>query len=383
MGWGRLYIDTETSRGADSSSWGNNSGATPHNPLARRRTGIGLDMRASDIECLNIGASLRVNARQARQFPRQNLLAPTGRRARESAADRVPGPSDDFSDISGCSLGKDPSLHSARVTPKNLQSKPAGSSIPASGSRHLKHMALMVAKTIERPYTEAELNRTQLIALVVEHQCTNWKGTASQLSKENMQNLRKSLRDPSLGFMFLDPSMQATPTSHCLDVASFRAQFPTAFFRLFYQCFRNTNSRKTVQLFIADRRGTFEVSHTLQSIEVSVADFHNCKEGEWHAKAAEILHALQESIARLKGSGRLGVADRDDLRYTEYFVKLIADKDIVSAVTNPDATTRVKQPTTKEIAWLKEKLQALRVTFQANHNKVLQMWIGSNTGGLL
>ncbi|KAJ7260214.1 hypothetical protein C8J57DRAFT_1233231 [Mycena rebaudengoi] len=187
---------------------------------------------------------------------------------------------------------------------KDLQSEPAESSIPASQRRQWRDLT-------------PRLN--------LERQCANWKGTVSQLSKENMQNLRKTLLDPSLGLMFWDPSTYVTPTNP-----------PSTPVVTSASSIGNTNPRKTVQLLIADRRGTMDVLHTSQRIEVSLADLHDCNDGEWRARAAEVLQALQESLSKLEGSGPLDVPDCHDARYTEYFVKLIADEDIASAVMNPE-----------------------------------------------
>ncbi|KAJ7915895.1 hypothetical protein B0H13DRAFT_1871641 [Mycena leptocephala] len=186
---------------------------------------------------------------------------------------------------------------------------------------------------------------------------------------------------------------------------------------------KNEFKNKFLRLVIDDRRSILSTTSTSQRVDVKFIDCDQCMNGEWRANASELLIALQNSIGRLAGSGRIGVPDRLDSSYTEYFVEMITDEPTNILTTNPqflivpkdnrlnfrvdliagrhpestvnsqsliqpasaslmarpggsESTPRAsrRQPTEPEIEWLKRKIGARPgyVKFNASHNKVLQ-----------
>ncbi|KAJ7269492.1 hypothetical protein C8J57DRAFT_1227247 [Mycena rebaudengoi] len=143
----------------------------------------------------------------------------------------------------------------------------------------------------ERPYQESDfigLSQDKLVNLI-EREHRKWPGTQSQLSKANMEHLRRTLLDPSHGFtcsvsLPLPPSINA-------DVVT--AALPNSI-------------------------GVFQYSRPYAGMENGTL------------KRSDIFATIQASINKLQGSGRIGVPDRQDSSYTEHFVKFTADEDISS-----------------------------------------------------
>ncbi|KAJ7860627.1 hypothetical protein B0H13DRAFT_2355520 [Mycena leptocephala] len=77
---------------------------------------------------------------------------------------------------------------------------------------------------------------------------------------------------------------------------------------------------RVVQLLIQDRRTTSSKINVAQRVNLIVIDNLECQGNEWRASGVEIFKQLQISLGRLDGSGILGIPDRLNPEYTEYFV---------------------------------------------------------------
>ncbi|KAJ7442509.1 hypothetical protein B0H11DRAFT_2093975 [Mycena galericulata] len=159
-----------------------------------------------------------------------------------------------------------------------------------------------------------------------------------------------------------------------------------------------------------------------------MVDSKECEEGGWRVKSSDIISALQNSPGRLYGCGRIGVPAHFDGSYTEYFVQMNTDEPIGALAFDPEllviprnnrlhlrigripqgssqpvdpeqgwqasssvatateyvsgssgSVARIKEPTTREIEWLKDRVKILPgyTNFEANRHKNLQNLIYS------
>ncbi|KAJ7165492.1 hypothetical protein C8R43DRAFT_1164746 [Mycena crocata] len=210
-------------------------------------------------------------------------------------------------------------------------------------------MESLMEPLMERPYIEQDLEglkHAQLVALV-KRQIGKWKFTNSELSKAKKEVLVERLMDPQYGFTTNDPlpeSIRAannpdnttsvsapTGTQSPDNAVAVPTEMRTAMVNV------NEPVVKEIQLLIADVRSTFELVHTSRRIKVKIIDTEECQEGEWRANSSEILFALQNSIGKLDvtQSARVGVPDRLEPTYTEYFVHLIPNEPTENLTTNP------------------------------------------------
>ncbi|KAJ7635954.1 hypothetical protein DFH06DRAFT_1433671 [Mycena polygramma] len=259
---------------------------------------------------------------------------------------------------------------------------------------------------MERPYVEQELinlKQADLISLVRRQQ-DKWPFKPGKITKAKKEDLRNILLDPTHGFT---TDAAALPAAVAVPSApNLFASFPPP----------NTLPSGLVPNNNSPAPGP---TSTSQRIQVNLVDRDDCAEEEWRANALEILQALQSSIGRIAGSGRIGVPDPLNAVYTVYFVEMIANKPIAGLATNPELLTipkdgrlnlrvidiaqsqaysqphvapsaepsaaasvtpgsgsrsRVKELSIREMDWLKGQLSSRPgyTKFDANHNKVLQ-----------
>ncbi|KAJ7719544.1 hypothetical protein DFH07DRAFT_784604 [Mycena maculata] len=249
-----------------------------------------------------------------------------------------------------------------------------------------------------------------------------------------MSNLKATLLAPNLGFSTNQvlPSVigGATPTSSAMMLGSEILHCQLYLHHLLDRLLRQerllairapvgavaNDTLKEIQLLIDDARPTMGVVNTLQRIRVKYIDSEDCEEGEWRASASEILSALQNSIGRLSGSARIGVPAHFNKSYTEYFVQITANEPLVfetqllvipkndrlnlrvlriphadirrvdpeinwdslidgaSASAATGSAPRTKEPTDRELEWIKAEIKALPgyAKFEANRSKPLQ-----------
>ncbi|KAJ7720454.1 hypothetical protein DFH07DRAFT_784391 [Mycena maculata] len=249
-----------------------------------------------------------------------------------------------------------------------------------------------------------------------------------------MSNLKATLLAPDLGFSTNQvlPSVigGATPTTSAMMLGSEILHCQLYLHHLLDRLLRQerllairapvgavaNDTLKEIQLLIDDARPTMGVVNTLQRIRVKYIDSEDCEEGEWRASASEILSALQNSIGRLSGSARIGVPAHFNKSYTEYFVQITANEPLVfetqllvipkndrlnlrvlripqadirpvdpeinwdslingaSASAATGSAPRTKEPTDRELEWIKAEIKALPgyAKFEANRSKPLQ-----------
>ncbi|KAJ6538293.1 hypothetical protein B0H10DRAFT_2141123 [Mycena sp. CBHHK59/15] len=278
---------------------------------------------------------------------------------------------------------------------------------------------------MERPYVAADfagLKRKDLVNLI-ESQLAKWPRPRGQLSKANMNEMQEILLNPKLGFTTTKPAFgnqqemprpDGSPSPNRVE--------PNVDLTNTSNLQHIPDPLKAIQLLIDDRRSSFGPTNTSQRILVAMVDSKECEEGEWRANAAEILEALQMSLSKIQGKGRIGVPDRLDHKYTENFVDLDPNEDVQAVKSNPTylvipkdsrlnlrvdrtlqtihdksspspdpavglkslitpptapvspAATRIRQPTARQITWLKDKIKshAGYEKFQANQGKILQ-----------
>ncbi|KAJ7813549.1 hypothetical protein B0H13DRAFT_2382367 [Mycena leptocephala] len=176
-------------------------------------------------------------------------------------------------------------------------------------------MSLSSFSTMERAYVEEDLKKT----------------------------LKGKLLDPGLGFTTIQPeAAAATPSLSASTNAHHGPDTPHEEGSHWEECgptepveSDTAHVLRSIRLLINDRRSILSTTSTSQRFEVKFIDCDQCMDGEWRANASEILIALQNSIGRLAGSGRIGVPDRSDSSYTEYFVEMMTDEPTSILTTNP------------------------------------------------
>ncbi|KAK6974832.1 hypothetical protein R3P38DRAFT_2811345 [Favolaschia claudopus] len=233
------------------------------------------------------------------------------------------------------------------------------------------------------------------------------------LSKTSIPHMQQLLLDPRLGFTTTKPahspvaeSVPQSPSPNAL--AEFTAQANSNI----PSDMESPASCKTVQLLIQDNRRPSAVFNTSQQITLTCVDFEDCGEGQWRASSAELFNKLQASFGRLEGIGKIGVADRENSKYTEFFVtfdtkhnshifspnmthiivprgnrlELRVDETqptnsaTTSSLGPPESTPIPSTPSKSskipedEVLWLREQIEKCPgyATFDANRNKVLQ-----------
>ncbi|KAJ6626618.1 hypothetical protein B0H10DRAFT_1941637 [Mycena sp. CBHHK59/15] len=238
----------------------------------------------------------------------------------------------------------------------------------------------------KRPYVESDftgLKREDFVALI-KRQLANFPQPEGRLTKINVKDMKAILLDPALGFTTANSVVSAI--SNQKNVGS-PSDGSCCFF--FYQILRSLINWleeehrpsqneyealnhdheppvtvKAVQLLIDDNRTTFSDMNVSQRVDVTVVDLVDCNDS----------------------SGRIGVPDRHDPSYTEYFMRIrkrerspspdpaAAFQNLLPVVPASPAATRVRPPTDQQITWLKEKIRARSgySKFETNHSKVLQ-----------
>ncbi|KAJ7476528.1 hypothetical protein FB451DRAFT_1396775 [Mycena latifolia] len=278
----------------------------------------------------------------------------------------------------------------------------------------------------QRPYVEADLTglkRADFVRLI-EQQITKFPHPKGHLSKINMADMKKLLLDPAMGFTMaittehdgaLSPRADYGPSSHVPEADVEGESVP--------QEAHTTKDLRPVQLLVSDHRAPFSPTKVSQHVDLPFIDVVGCTDTEWRTSSVELFDALQRSLGRLEGSGRMGIPDRREAQYTEYFVTFHTDEVTQTFATNmanivippgnrleivvhrvrlpkrerehspsPDpaaafqslipstsepsspAATRVRHTPEAGILWLKDKIQKRPgyETFHSNQGKVLQ-----------
>ncbi|KAJ7511667.1 hypothetical protein B0H11DRAFT_2182988 [Mycena galericulata] len=336
---------------------------------------------------------------------------------------------------SGFLFGRDSRFRQCRMN-GTVVSEPPFEEVPFGGRPFLSIEAFSrvtlqifvrgTANTVmERAYVEDDLKnltRPQLVALI-QRQISKWPLPQGKLKKENMANLKAKLLDPSLGFTTINPLTPGLISSPVPAVS--QGTLSDVIGQLGASHTGSSVSKETsvineevkdIHLFLDDSRPTLEVVKTFQRIKVPMVDSQECEEGGWRVNAMDVISALQNSPGRVYGSGRIGVPARFDGSYTEYFVQMNSDEPIRALAFDPEllivpknnrlnlrisgiprtnsqptdleqvpsvatatgpisgSVARIKEPTTREIEWLKDRIKILPgyTNFEANHHKNLQ-----------
>ncbi|KAJ7431226.1 hypothetical protein B0H11DRAFT_2210460 [Mycena galericulata] len=276
---------------------------------------------------------------------------------------------------------------------------------------------------MERAYVEDDLSliqlgknltRPQLVALI-QRQISKWPLPQGKLKKENMANLKAKLLDPSLGFTTINPLTPGLISSPVPAVS--QGTLSDVIGQLGASHTGSSVSKETsvineevkdIHLFLDDSRPTLEVVKTFQRIKVPMVDSQEILRDEF--MVGEI------PIWPVACSGRIGVPARFDGSYTEYFVQMNSDEPIRALAFDPEllivpknnrlnlrisgiprtnsqptdleqvpsvatatgpisgSVAQIKEPTTREIEWLKDRIKILPgyTNFEANHHKNLQ-----------
>ncbi|KAJ7503974.1 hypothetical protein B0H11DRAFT_2352940 [Mycena galericulata] len=250
---------------------------------------------------------------------------------------------------------------------------------------------------------------------LIQRQISKWPLPQGKLQKENKANLKAKLLDPSLGFTTVNPLTPGVISSPVPAVSQGILSDPID------EASRTGSSGaertsvvneevKDIHLLVDDSRPTSEVVRTFQRVKVAMVDSKECEEGGWRVKSSDIISALQNSPGRLYGRGRIGVPAHFDGSYTEYFVQMNTDEPIGALAFDPEllviprnnrlnlrigrgwqasssvatatesvsgssgSVARIKEPTTREIEWLKDRVKILPgyTNFEANRHKNLQ-----------
>ncbi|KAJ7158059.1 hypothetical protein C8R46DRAFT_1291437 [Mycena filopes] len=271
---------------------------------------------------------------------------------------------------------------------------------------------------MERAYTEqdlANLSQKELV-LLIQRQIVKWPLTPGKISKTKKDALKTYLLDTKYGFTTDKPAICERSESARVELEVLNNGAPP---RLPLD--EHVNITREIRLLIDDRRAIGQPAHTSQRVRVNCVDSAGLSQGEWRADGLEVLIALQTSLSKLTGSGRIGVPDRLHPSYTEYFVEFIAEQPIETLTVNPDTLVispdghlvlrvdctvhlpvslpatvlcdtgilgvvpgssnpptaiepGLQEPALREVEWLKSKLSARlgSAKFTASHHKVLQ-----------
>ncbi|KAJ6632414.1 hypothetical protein B0H10DRAFT_2183144 [Mycena sp. CBHHK59/15] len=92
--------------------------------------------------------------------------------------------------------------------------------------------------------------------------------------------------------------------------------------------------RRFVVLLIEDTRRLVN-ERVSQRIEVSVINHDNCGIGEWQASAREVIDALQASLSAFKGPAKIGIPDREDPEYIQFFATITGPEYFDDTEPNP------------------------------------------------
>ncbi|KAK7028397.1 hypothetical protein R3P38DRAFT_3267240 [Favolaschia claudopus] len=252
------------------------------------------------------------------------------------------------------------------------------------------------------------------------------------LRKTSIPDMQKLLLDPRLGFTTIQPPAAITspvvrdhvsPSPSQTSVPPAASDLPPSIIIVFNPYTTLTfefladsvtpRQTRAVQLLIQDSRGPCGISNVSQRVLLAFVDAENCDNGEWRTSSLEVLSELQASFGRLQGAGKIGVPDREDNKYTEFFATFNSEENehnfapSMSNITiprnnrlelrvehHPDRLpTSSQAKTTRElipaesnttstlpkihdeaVKWLQEKIEKRTgyATFDSNRNKVLQ-----------
>ncbi|KAK7056118.1 hypothetical protein R3P38DRAFT_3254035 [Favolaschia claudopus] len=216
------------------------------------------------------------------------------------------------------------------------------------------------------------------------------------LRKTSIPDMQKLLLDPRLGFTTIQP-LAAIPSPGRLHPR------PKLVFLL------------PVQIYLRSLLGRLVLfNYLFKIVEVlpefltylnvfllAFADAEDCDNGEWRASSSEVFSELQASFGRLQGAGKIGIPDREDNKYTEFFVTFNSAEneqdeqlelrvehhpnllptssqtktEMIPAESNsPRSTSTLPKIPDDAVKWLQEKIEKRTgyATFNSNRNKVLQ-----------
>ncbi|KAJ7486390.1 hypothetical protein B0H11DRAFT_2192366 [Mycena galericulata] len=196
----------------------------------------------------------------------------------------------------------------------------------------------------ERPYVESDLNdlkkRSEFAALI-KRQMEKFPKPKGQLGKVSIAEMKGMLLDRQMGFTtpgigeeqhHLPDQIISTAPVHNEPVQqqllSEQTLAATPVHDEPVQQFSSDSEHplKSIQLLVEDQRSTSSIMNVSQRVDVKLVDVHGCQDGEWHASSVDIFRALQSSMGRLQGSGRIGIPDRQSSNYTEYFITFNDDE---------------------------------------------------------
>ncbi|KAJ7710552.1 hypothetical protein B0H17DRAFT_1190267 [Mycena rosella] len=220
-------------------------------------------------------------------------------------------------------------------------------------------LSLYPPHPMERNYVEQDLvnlNRTQLVALV-ERQITKWPLPRGRLSKENMPSLRAILLNPTNGFT---TTIFNTNTTMGSTAGNIRSDLQTA-------GISSTNPAPVPN--IPDDR--LNPTYTEYFVE-----FNSNEPVESLVTNPTLLVIPQNNRLNLRVdriAPLRNVSAAADLAAEAAFQSLIPSA-ATSIPTASGSAIRIKEPTAKEMNWLKDKIAARPgyAKLNANRNKILQ-----------
>ncbi|KAJ7511369.1 hypothetical protein B0H11DRAFT_2183351 [Mycena galericulata] len=212
----------------------------------------------------------------------------------------------------------------------------------------------------ERPYVESDLNglkkRSEFVALI-KRQMEKFPKPKGQLGKVSIVEMKGMLLDRQMGFTtpgigeeqhHLPDQIIPTAPVHNEPVQQqllvrvalqlLRKSDPVVYIEQIIatapvhdepvQQFSSDSEHplKSIQLLVEDQRSTSSIMNVSQRVDVKLVDVHGCQDGEWRASSVDIFRALQSSMGRLQGSGRIGIPDHQSSNYTEYFITFNDDE---------------------------------------------------------
>ncbi|KAK7056130.1 hypothetical protein R3P38DRAFT_3566747 [Favolaschia claudopus] len=253
------------------------------------------------------------------------------------------------------------------------------------------------------------------------------------LRKTSIPDMQKLLLDPRLGFTTIQPLAaipspgvreHASPSPSQTSVPPSGSDLPPSIIIVFnpyttltFEFLANSvtpRQTRAVQLLIQDSRGPSGISNVSQRVLLAFADAEDCDNGEWRASSSEVFSELQASFGRLQGAGKIGIPDREDNKYTEFFVTFNSAEneqvfapsmsniiiprtnrlelrvehhpnllptssqtktEMIPAESNsPRSTSTLPKIPDDAVKWLQEKIEKRTgyATFNSNRNKVLQ-----------